>query len=319
MADPAFPLTDERALAALVAERLEAADAALADGRSILRHMLGHDDHDLLTDRIVAQVGGLLRDVAFQLLAAVEAAAGTAEPRGVAEELCDPLARALAAQPLLLGHAHALAFEWTLAETLAERLALDSVLSPLLRDLIASGDADMAATAMRALAAQTRFGQAQRRGELPLIELPGDVLHAALIVMRTWIGETDHARDGDAAAAERAIRAQVDEAASRLGLLQRAISALGGEAVAALDLARGGVALFATALGLGAGLERDSAVMALSGGQTQRLALALRACGLDPSAIDAQFLALHPDAMPPAPVTSLEPDRAAALLAAAEL
>lgn len=318
MADPAFPLTDEPVPAALVAERLRAADAALANGRSILRHMLGQDDHDLLSDRIVAQVGALLRDAAFQLLTAIEKAAGTPDPRAVAEEFCDPLAQALAAQPLLLGHAHALAFEWTLADTLADRLALDPALSPLLRDLIAYGGADTAATAMRVLAAQTRFGQAQRRGELPLLELPGDVLHAALIVMRTWIGEAAPTRDDQAAAAERAIRASVDEGGSRLGLLQRAIAGLGGEAVAALDLEQGGVALFASAVALGAGLERDSAIMALSAGQAQRLALALRACGLDPRAIDAQFLALHPDAILPAPVIGLQPDRAAALLAAAQ-
>ena len=318
MADPAFSLVDDSALVALYAERLAASDAALANTRPILRHLLGHDDHALLSDRIVAQVRAQLRDIAFQLLVAVESAAGTAQPRAVADERCDPLALTLAAQPLLLDHAHALALEWTLAGQLQARLGVDPVLSPLLQELIAARDPDTSATAMRVLAAQARFGQTQRRGELPLGELAGDLLHAALIVMRTWSGEADPACDAYAAEAERAIRAGVDEAGTRLGLLQRLVAGMGGGALAALDLPHGGVALFATALALGLGLERDRAVMALSEGQAPRLGLALLACGLRPPAIEAQLLALHPDAAMPDDFAAVRPDRAAALLAEAD-
>ena len=318
MAEPAFPLADDTALRALFAERLALSDKALDDARPILRHLLGNDDHELFSDRIVAAVRAQLRDVAFQLIAAVETAAGNLDPRGAAEDSCDSLALAFADHPLLLGHAHALALEVALAERLAARLGLEPVLSPLLQELIASHDAATSASAMNLLAAQARFGQTQRRGELPLGELPGDLLHAALIVMRTWIGADDPARDAHAAEAECAIRASVDEATSRLGLLHRLVAGMGGKAIAALDLAHGGIALFATALALGSEHERDRALLALSEGQVPRLALALLACGLEPAAVVAQVLALHPDAALPLGSDSLRPASAAALLAGAD-
>lgn len=323
MADPAFSLVDDSALVALFADRLAESDAALSSTRPILRHLLGHDDHALLSDRIVAAVRGQLRDVAFQLIVAVETAAGRPEPGGpepreVAEKTCDSLALALAAQPVMLGHAHALAVEAELAEGLSTRLGLDSVLSPHLQALIASNEPATSTGAMQLLAAQARFGQTQRRCELPLGELPGDLLHTALIVMRTWVGNADPARDAQAAAAERAIRAGFDEAASRLGLLHRLVAGMGGGAIAALDLAHGGVALFATALALGSGQERDHAVLVLSEGQLPRLALTLLACGLKSAAVEAQCLALHPDLAMPAGFEHLHPDRAAALLGGAD-
>lgn len=317
MAEPAFSLADDTALVALFAERLAWSDKALDDARPILQHLLGIDDHELFSDRIVAAVRAQLRDIAFQLVVAVETAAGNPEPRGKAEDACDSLAAAFADHSVLLGHAHALAFEGALAERLAAQLGLEPVLSPLLQGLIASDDAGTSAGAMKLLAAQARFGQTQRRGELPLGELPGDLLHAALIVMRTWIGTGDPARDACAAAAERAIRAGYDEASSRLGLLQRLVAGMGGGALTALDLAHGGIALFATALALGAGHERDRAVLALSEGQVPRLALALLACGLEPAAVEAQVLALQPDAALPPGFDSMRSDRAAALLAGA--
>ena len=318
MADPAFSLADDSALVALFADRLAGSDAALGGARPILRHLLGSDDHELFSDRIVAAVRAQLRDTAFQLIVAVETAAGNPEPRAAAEDTCDSLALAFADHPVLLGHAHSLALEVALTERLAARLGLDPVLSPLLQELIASDDPTTSASAMNLLAAQARFGQTQRRGELPLSELPGDLLHAALIVMRTWIGAGDLARDAHAAEAERAIRAGFDEATSRLGLLQRLVAGMGGGAIAALDLTHSGIALFATALALGSGHERDWAVLALSEGQLPRLALALLACGLKPAAVEAQVLALHPDAALPVGFVNLRPDRAAALLAGAD-
>ena len=319
MVEPAFSLPDDSAILTLLADELAVSDAAMANTQPILRHLLGNEDHALFSDRIVAAVRAQLRDIAFQLVVAVETAAGNAEGRAIAEETCDPLASAFAAHPIMLGHAHALALEATLAERLSARLGLDPVLSPLVQALIASSDPNTSATAMSLLAAQARFGQSQRRGELPLGELPGDLLHAALIVMRTWIGDEDAARDRHAAAAERAIRERFDEAGSRLGLLQRLVAGMGGGAIAALDLTHGGVALFVTALAMGSGHERDAAVLALSDGQLPRLALALLACGLKPAAVEAQFLALHPDVTLPEGFESLRPDRAAALLAGADL
>lgn len=299
----------------MLVEELAEADAALANVHPILRHLLGSEDHALFSDRIVAQVRAQLEDLARQLLIAVEQAAGAAEPREAAEEAVADLAAVLIAEPGLLGHAHALALEAQIAERLATRLSLDPVLSPLLQAQIASPSAETAATAMNALAAQARFIQAQRRGELALADLPGELLHAALMALRTHCAENDPGKAGTAEVLEGAIRANFDETANRIGLLQRLIAGMGGGAHAALDLSDAGVALFATALAVGAGMDRDQALLALSEAQMPRLALALAASGLRHDAVERQFLALHPDIALPDGLETLRADRAAALLA----
>jgi hypothetical protein len=58
------------------------------------------------------------------------------------------------------------------------------VLSPLVQELVAAKEGDMAALAMTVLAAQARFMQHHRRMELPLGELPGDLFHKALVLLR---------------------------------------------------------------------------------------------------------------------------------------
>ena len=61
---------------------------------------------------------------------------------------------------------------------------IDPVLTGLVQELIASQDSGVSALAMQALAAQSRFVQSQRRMELPLGELPGDLFHKALLLMQ---------------------------------------------------------------------------------------------------------------------------------------
>ena len=168
---------------------------------------------------------------------------------------------------------------------------------------------------MALLAAQARFVQAQRRGELPLAELPGDLLHTALLIMREHAAGDDPVRNRIAGVLETAIRGNFDEAANRLGLLHRLVGGMGGGAIAALDVGHAGVALFVTALGLGAGLDRDAAVLATSEAQLPRLALALLASGAKPAAVEQQFVALHPEITLPDGFETLRADRAAALLA----
>jgi hypothetical protein len=287
---------------------LEQGDRLLDGIAPVLRHLLANDDSGLFGDLVVARVRGMTRDVAQQLLAPLAPVAG-------GEAALSALGRALVDSPAFLTHLHALVLEWQLAELLQTRLALDPVLSPLLQALIGSADENTAALAMKVLAAQARFGQAQRRMRLPLSELPGDLLHGALLAMRTLSGD-DAAADAAAARAEAAIRADYDEGRSRLGMLARLVTGMGAGAIAALSLPHAGAAIFLSALAVASAQDRDVTVLATSETQRTRLALALCAAGLSPSAIDEQLLALDPDGPVPAGIDRLDRERAAALLAA---
>lgn len=315
MNSPAFSLPEQSGVESLFGDELALADRARANVDPILRHMLGNDDHALFSDRIVTQVRAQIEDLARQLAMSLEEAMGHPDAREQASEAAPTLARAFIANPSILGHAHALALEAQAAERLATRLSLDPVLSPLLQSLIASPDPDTAATAMALLAAQARFVQAQRRGEMPLSELPGDLLHTALLTMRTHCVGDDPARDRIAAVLETAIRGNFDESANRLGLLHRLVAGMGDGALAALNIAHAGMALFVTALSVGAGFDRDAAVLTTSEAQFPRLTLALLASGAKPAAVAQQLFALHPDVTLPEGFETLTADRAAALLA----
>lgn len=315
MNSPALSLPEETGVEVRFGEELALADEAMANARPILRHLLGNDDHALFSDRIVAQVRSLIEDLARQLAFALEDALGHPDARERATDAAPQLARALIASPSIIGHAHALALEALAAERLASRLSLDPVLSPLLEALIASPDRDTSATAVALLAAQARFVQAQRRGELPLAELSGALLDVTLSTMRAHCGGDDPVRGRIAAVLESAVRGNFDESASRLGLLHRLADGMGSDASVALDIGHAGVALFVTALGDKAGIGRDAAVLATAESQLPRLALALLASGAKPAAIEQQLFALHADATLPEGFATLSADRAATLLA----
>ena len=317
MNEAAVNLSSEESVETAMREQLVAGDAALGTIVPILRHLLANDDHSVFSDEIIARVRGMFADVARQLLDAAAQASGASDDV-VHDAARDParlnaLAASISESPPFLGHVHAVALEGQLTERLQTRLALDPVLSPLLQALIASADGETAGTAMKLLASQARFVQSQRRMRLPLSELPGDLLHGALLAMRTHAGE-EAAADCAAAQAEAAIRASFDEARSRGGLIARLVTGMGGGAVAALSLTHAGVAIFLTALAFATGQDRDLAVLSTNEGQLARLALALRAAGLKSSAIEEQFLALHPDAALPAGLARMGADRAAAIL-----
>ena len=232
-----------------------------------------------------------------------------------AAERQDDLARALLADTAFLAHAHALTVEAQLMERLQGRSGIDPVLTPLIQELVASKDGAVAGLAMAVLAAQARFQQHWRRMELPLGELPGDLFHRALTVLR------EQARDSDAPAAEaaeRQLRDDYQEGAGRLGLIARLVMAMGHKAPRALAIDHGGLAIFATALSMASGQERDLVVLSFSERQYARLALSLCAAGLKPKAVLEQFLYLHPDVSLPEGFEMLRADRAVALLAAAQ-
>lgn len=299
------------AVAVVLRDELAHGDALIGTIAPILRHLLANDEHSVFGDDIIARVRGMMGHVAGQLLDAQARAGGEEDLVEHDPARLHALVDALVAHPGFLAHAHALALEWQLTERLEARLALDPVLSPLLQALVASSDPAVAASAMALLASQARFAQAQRRMQLPLGELPGDLLHAAVLALRGLASaeEAEHA-----AVAERTIRQNYDESRTRLGLISRLVTGMGGGATAALSVTHAGVGMFLSALALASGQDRDMAVLATNEGQLARLALALRAAGLKPQSIEEQFVSLHPEVSLPPGFDQLGSDHAAALL-----
>jgi hypothetical protein len=70
-------------------------------------------------------------------------------------------------------------------------------------------------------------------------------------------------------------------------------------------------------MAVGSAQDRDLIALSTNEAQLARFALALRAAGLKPNAIEEQFLTIHPDTNPPQGFDRLGADRAAALLAVA--
>lgn len=302
---------EEMPVEAILREELAHGDIVLGTVGPILGHLLAQHDHSLFSDEIVARVRGMAGHVARQLIEAGQNASRKPDSEIDPAELAQ-LTDALAANVHFLVHCHALALESQLAHRLEQRSAIDPVLSPLLQALIASDDPATAGTAMAALAAQARFVQQQRRMELPLNELPADLFHFAVSTWRTvGSGAIDlHVET------EQGLRGAFDEGASRLGLLNRVTASLGPGIAAALAVGHAGVALFLSGLAVASRQERDLAVLATNDSQLARLALALRAAGLKPKDVEAQFLFFHPEVALPEGFEFLRGDRAAGMLAA---
>ena len=320
MANPAPSGAAASAKKALLAEEL-AQQLAAARGNSvhaipILRHLLRSDDRSIFSDEIVARVKGMFLDVARQLVIALAEAAGHAEPEGWAHEAADELGHVLIENPVFLEHFHTLALEWQWTERLVQRRALDPVLSPLLEAQMGQADAGIAAAAMNLLAAQARFCQHQRRMQMPLAELPGDLLHIALVSLRAYVGIEDHA-DSYALIAERNVRDRFDEARGRLVQMRRVLDAMAENGVDTLALDSAGLALFLSALARGSGQSRETVIMAMADSQMLQLTVILKACGLAPDAAAAVLQALYPDAVLPADALEIGSDQANALLTAA--
>lgn len=295
-------------------DELAHSDVVLDTIGPILGHLLANHDHSLFSDEIVSRVRGMLDSLARQVLAAHAEASGAPDLDCAVADGASRLVETLAAAPELLCHCHALALEGQLTARLETRSGIDPVLSPLVQALVASDDESTASAAMALLAAQARFIQQQRRMELPLGELPADLFH---LVLTRW---REGADDGSAEAVEDTadrLRQAYDESASRIGLLSRLVSGMGGGAGAALSLAHAGVALFLSALAAGSNQQRDLAAISTNDGQLARLALALRAAGLKPKEVEAQFVYLHPEVALPEGFETLGADRAAAMLSAA--
>ena len=288
-------------LAGELARAARGADAALP----VLRHLLASDGPSLVNEAVVARVRGMLHDLAWQLCA------GGRKPLVAPPDsmpLVDTLAERLAADSAVLAHVHALAIESHLAERFEQRMSLDPVLSPLLQELIASSDQAVAGLAMQVLTAQTRFMQRQRRMELPLEELPADLFHA---ICRLAGGISGPA----AASGLAALKADYDEGATRLALLARLAVAMHRAVTACLSFDRAGIALFTQGVTALAGIPRAQVVLMCHEQQAVRLALALRAAGLDLAGIERQMLVMAAPAAPLLQAAELTPQQARAFLA----
>lgn len=307
MGDKTMDLADGGALEAVLRDELARETRALATVVPVLRHMLASEGHKLVSDAILARVRGMLSDLAAQLLAAETGRdAAIRVPAGGEMRTHDELADALAGDALLLAHCHALAAESALAERLHQHRGIDPVLSPLLQELIAATEPEVAELAMNTLAAQSRFIQSQRRMELSLLELPAELFHALT------------ARHLSAREATRKLHEAYDEGMTRIGLLARLVSAMRRGAIAALALDHAGLALFASALsGMGRG-SREDAVLACQEGQGARLALMLRSTGAASEDVARLFALVDPSAGAPPGLEDITPDRARMLLGAAE-
>lgn len=308
------PDAAERDRAAELRTALAGGNAVLARVTPILEHLLSTPDHSLFSDELVARIRGMCNDLAWQILRAQAEATGEAGREAFADKHGEALAQHFFTSPRILSHCHALALEWQLATRMEAQYGLDPVLSPMLQSLIASQDSGQASAAMGALAAQARFAQSQRRMELPLAELPGDLFHELLLGWRSFYAE----RRSDAMIrAEAKLRNAYDESSARLALLARLVAGLGEAAARALDIEEAGVALFVSALAAKSSQSRNLAILSTNEKQVARLALALRGCGLSAAEANSQILRLHPQCEPQAGLDALTPAEAKQWLAEA--
>lgn len=274
-ADPAAATPAAQMLAAELARGERAVQAVVP----VLRHLLASEGPSLVNEAVVARVRGMLHDLACQLCLGKR---GPVAATAAHEQTIEAIAARLVAEDALLAHLHALALESQLAEKFEASLSLDPVLSPLLQELIASDDPAVAELAMGALAAQARFMQVQRRMEMPLEELPAELLGTAIRCAEGLAG-------AESARALAALQTGYDEAATRLALFGRLVAAMRRAVVACLAFDRAGLALFASGLAALAETNRAEIVLSCNAQQTLRLALALRAAGLDVPAIGRQL------------------------------
>jgi hypothetical protein len=281
-------------------------DALRARSGPALQHLVAVQDCSLISEAVVAQVGGMLRHLADQI---VDGRA-VADPAAARERVIDSLLRIDA----LREHCQALALEWRLAVRLEAEATVDPVLTPLLQTLVADTDAGVGALAMAVLAAQARFAQAQRRVQLPLAELPAELFHAVMLAAREMSGEGDE----DYARAETRLRAAYDEGAGRLSLLARLVSVAGAISSPLPAIEDAGVALWLSAVAARSGQDRDRTACAVADPSLGRLLLTLRAAGVAPAEAERQALRTQPDAVLPRGLQDIGTREAAQWLAAAQ-
>lgn len=270
---------------AILKDDLARGNRALRSVAPVIAHFLEGDAPNLVSDAIVARLRGMLSHIGEQLVSQGELKNHEATDSNAKSQLIDRLI----GDEMVIEHLFSLALEWEITRGLEERISLDPVLSPLMQELIASQSPVVAELAMASMAAQSRFCQSQQRMELPLGELPHLVFarvieHWEVVVAEPGSsGETAHIAE---------LKAMFDEGAGRIGLLARLASAMRGGAIAGLDLAHAGLALFVSAGATLAGHDRGLAVFSCHAGQSVRLGLMLKAGGLSTQSIKQQIALL---------------------------
>lgn len=254
-----------------------------------LHHIIAAQDRSLVSEAVVAQVSGMLANLAEQLVCARTTS-------GIQAAQHKPMNARLVGDHALRAHCQALALEWQLAARLETELAIDPVLSPLIQTLVAHENPGIGSLAMAALAAQARFAQAQRRMQLPLSELSAELFHAALLAARDVSAEADRE---DVARAEARLRAEYEEGAGRLALLARLVGMAGAMPAPMPSIENAGVALWLSTLATRSGEDRDRTACAVADPSLGRLLLTLRAAGVAPAEAERQALRLQPDAVLP--------------------
>lgn len=262
-------------------------ERAYAQSAPALQHLLAAPDHALIAPAVVAQVRGLVADLARQLAEAMV----RGEP-SLADE--DALIDRLLGETELSAHCQALALEWRLAQRLEAELSIDPVLSPLLQEWIGLAEATLGSLAMAALAAQSRFAQNQRRMQLPLAELPAELFSAAISAAREAIRADAADPRGEAR-----LKATYDESAGRPALLARLAREAASLAPRELTLEDAGVALWLSMLAARSGERRERIAAAAADPHLGRLLLTLRAAGVPSAEAERQALRLQPDAVLP--------------------
>lgn len=295
---------------------LERGDTVIVSSGAMLRHFLANEHDTMFSDEVQARVRGMITHLALQFLVEHGAALETGDTENLIEQHLQPLGNALVANPAILAHIHALAMEFKLVEQLQRTQGIDPVLSPLAQELIASQDEATSEVAMTFLASQARYMQAQRRMEMSFNDLPAELFQTVMLTMRTQLA----GHGGDAGeAAHTKLRKNYDERRGRMGLLNRLVHSMGDAAVAAVSMKHAGGAIFLSALAQICGHPRDIVALTTAESQTTRLALTLRAAGLEHSAIAEQFSLIHPEVDPLTDLDQISPDRALAVLATRDL
>lgn len=306
-------VTDADETQAAVADlrhELARGDVALAGVAPVLSHLLSSSGQALVSEDLVARMRGMLGNLASQVLRTEAEVSGGS--RQLDPAVTEEFAGKLAGSGILVSHCYAIAMESQLAEQLEQTHGIDQVLTPLLQELIASRDENMAELAMGTMSAQARFVQAQRRMNLPLSELPAELFHD---VLAQWQNLRVHGELQQRERVLQVLRGGYDEGGSRLGLLTRLMGSLGNGLRAAIDLEHAGFALFVSGLARASKQPRELAVLSCHERQATRFALALRAAGLKPEDMRKQFLLIQSDLAMPHGADSVSQDRALSLIA----
>lgn len=289
---------------------LAAADRLRATLPEQLQHRVALADPGLFDDEIIARTRGLLLHLTEQIAGSkpVEHNAGVRDSDVRYNIRRDAILRDVFANEALLSYTHAATLEYVLTCRLSDEADLDPALSPLLQDLAGRPDQTLSQLATSAISLQSRFLTDMRRMQMPLRQLPGDLLHTALAIGRA---HSDNTLLADAI--DQAVQVSYDEAATRLGLLGLIVNVPGFPALRGLRLEDAGTPLFLSSLSAASSLGYEDAVMLTTRQQILRLALVLRGTGCSPRAVNHDLFLLHEQVAAPA-IARMPRERALELL-----